>query len=91
MSDQRQQEADPTAASASGPLGPALAGAISDYNEALARHAAAEQALEAAQRELAGARARLSGLAAGARITGAKALVVVRDADATDAARPGAS
>lgn len=70
-----------TGAAAAGPLGPALAEAISDYNAALARQAAAEEALEVAQRELAGARARLSGLAAGARITGAKALVVVRDED----------
>lgn len=67
-------------ASVAGPLGPALAAAITDYNEALARQADAEVALETAQREVAGARARLAGLAAGARATGAKALVVVPDA-----------
>lgn len=66
---------------AQGPLGPALAAAIADYNEALGKQAAAEVALEVAQRELAGARARLSALAAGARRTGAKALVVVRDGE----------
>jgi hypothetical protein len=68
----------------SGPLGPALAGAIADYNAALARAADAETALEVAQREVAGARARLTALAAGARITGAKALLAVPDAEDVD-------
>jgi hypothetical protein len=72
-------------AGASGPLGPALAGAIADYNAALARVEAATAALETAQREAAGARGRLAALAAGARVTGAKALVAVPDDPPTDA------
>lgn len=63
----------------SGPLGPVLATAITEYNAALTQLGEAEAALEAAQREVSSARARLSALAAGARATGAKALVVVPD------------
>jgi hypothetical protein len=62
---------------AAGALGPLLGAAIADYNAALAELARAERALEHAQRGVAGARARLTGLSAGARITGAKALLVV--------------
>jgi hypothetical protein len=61
-----------------GALGPLLADAIADYNLALAEAAAAERALEDAQRAVAGARARLAALAAGARVTGARALLPVR-------------
>lgn len=75
-------------ATTTGPLGPVLASAISDYNAALARLSTAEAELEVAQREVSGARARLSALAAGARVTGAKALLAVT-ADGDVGPRPG--
>lgn len=64
-----------------GALGPALAAAIGAYNAALAELARAEQGLEDAQRAVDGARARLTGLAGGARATGSRALVAVEEPD----------
>jgi hypothetical protein len=69
---------------ATGALGPLLAGAISEHNAALARVARAEAELEAAQRAVDGTRARLAGLAAGARATGSRALVAVEDVAGDD-------
>jgi hypothetical protein len=69
---------------ATGALGPLLAGAISEHNAALARVARAEAELEAAQRAVDGTRARLAGLAAGARATGSRALVAVEDMTGDD-------
>jgi hypothetical protein len=74
-------------ATTTGPLGPALATAISDHNAALRRLEEAEAALAAAQQEVGGTRARLAALAAGARVTGAKALLVVPDGAADEDVR----
>lgn len=70
----------------SGALGPALAAAISEHNAALAELARAEAALEAAQQAVSASRARLVALAAGARVTGARALVPVGDGDGAEPA-----
>ena len=69
-------------AAESGALGPALAVAIREHNAALADLASAEAALVAAQQAVSASRARLEALAAGARVTGSRALVPVSDDEA---------
>lgn len=66
---------------ASGALGPALADAIDSYQRCLARVGEAEAAYEAAQREVSEARARLTALTLGAKVTASRALVVVPASD----------
>lgn len=62
----------------SGALGPELAEAIADYQRSLDVAVRAEAAHEQAQREVSEARARLTALTLGAKVTGSRALVVVQ-------------
>ncbi len=66
---------------ASGALGGALADAIDDYQRCLARVGRAQAAYQAAQRDVSEARARLTALTVGARVTASRALVVVPASD----------
>jgi len=64
-----------------GALGPALAAALQEYHAALNRLEGAEATVEAARRDVSESRARLQALTTGARLTGARVLVAVDDAD----------
>jgi hypothetical protein len=68
-----------TRTASTGALGPELVEAIAAHTEALARLEHTRAAFTEAQRTVSETNARLAALAAGARVTGSRALVAVED------------
>jgi hypothetical protein len=66
-----------TSSASAGALGPDLSDAIAEHTEALARLEVARAELAQAQRAVSETTARLTAIAAGARITRSRALVAV--------------